>query len=170
MQTPQRTYQWPRCLRRDSAGRRQVGEGAPRLRTMYLATVAWLISTPSLSSSLWIRGAPRAGWRCSSAESGHESRAPLTVARISSANAKTRGIPDGCHWITVAGLTNTITSRHTHNRARPRASGRSRTAGVDPAAGDEEPAADGAGRGSLDQEPPGYEIGGQEQKRRNARA
>jgi len=30
---------------------RQVGEGVPRLRTMYLATVAWLISMPSLSSS-----------------------------------------------------------------------------------------------------------------------
>jgi hypothetical protein len=37
---------------------RQVGEGVPRLRTMYLATVAWLISIPSLSSSQWIRGAP----------------------------------------------------------------------------------------------------------------
>ena len=36
-------------------------EGAPRLRTIYLATVAWLTSMPSLSSSPWIRGAPQSG-------------------------------------------------------------------------------------------------------------
>jgi len=35
---------------------RQVGEGVPHFRTIYLATVAWLISRPSLSSSPWIRG------------------------------------------------------------------------------------------------------------------
>src|ERR1700736_5146865 len=33
----------------------------PRLRTVYLATVAWLISMPTLSSSPWIRGAPQSG-------------------------------------------------------------------------------------------------------------
>jgi hypothetical protein len=41
--------------------RRQVGEGALDLRIMYLATVAWLISMPSLRSSPWIRGAPQSG-------------------------------------------------------------------------------------------------------------
>src|ERR1035437_6115105 len=40
---------------------RQVEEGAPRLRTMYFATIAWLTSMPSLSSSPWIRGAPQSG-------------------------------------------------------------------------------------------------------------
>jgi hypothetical protein len=33
----------------------RFGEGALDLRTMYLATVAWLISMPSLRSSPWIR-------------------------------------------------------------------------------------------------------------------
>src|ERR1035437_243210 len=49
-----------------SAGlRRKVRQfcegGVPRLRTVYLATVAWLISMPSLRSSPWIRGAPQSG-------------------------------------------------------------------------------------------------------------
>jgi transcriptional regulator with XRE-family HTH domain len=41
------------------------------------------------------RGVETTGWRCSSAESGHESRDLLKVSRISSANAKTGEIPDG---------------------------------------------------------------------------
>jgi hypothetical protein len=37
---------------------RQVGDGLPRLRSMYSATVLWLTAMPSLISSPWIRGAP----------------------------------------------------------------------------------------------------------------
>src|SRR5215471_11513515 len=33
-------------------------EGGPLLRTIYLATLVWPISMPSLRSSPWIRGAP----------------------------------------------------------------------------------------------------------------
>jgi hypothetical protein len=40
---------------------RRLGEGAFGLRTMYLATVAWLIAMPSLRNSPWIRGAPQRG-------------------------------------------------------------------------------------------------------------
>jgi hypothetical protein len=40
---------------------RQLGEGLPPLRHMYLATVAWLTSTPSFNSSPWTRGAPQSG-------------------------------------------------------------------------------------------------------------
>src|SRR3982074_1408922 len=37
-------------------------DGGPRRRTMYLATVDWAISMPSLSNSPWIRGAPHSGF------------------------------------------------------------------------------------------------------------
>jgi hypothetical protein len=40
---------------------RQVGDGVPRLRSMYFATVAWLTSMPSFSSSPWMRGASQSG-------------------------------------------------------------------------------------------------------------
>ena len=40
---------------------RQVGEGALRPQGRYRPTVAWLTSMPSLSSSLWMRGAPQGG-------------------------------------------------------------------------------------------------------------
>src|SRR5215467_5789147 len=36
-------------------------EGGPLLRTIYLATLVWPISMPSLRSSPWIRGAPHNG-------------------------------------------------------------------------------------------------------------
>src|SRR3954451_13102331 len=36
-------------------------EGGPLLRTIYLATLVWPISMPSLSNSPWIRGAPHNG-------------------------------------------------------------------------------------------------------------
>ena len=41
-----------------SVPQRQVGEGLPTRRAMYLATVAWLTSMPSCKSSPSIRGAP----------------------------------------------------------------------------------------------------------------
>src|SRR5260370_14247737 len=37
----------------------QPCDGGPRLFTIYLATLVWPISMPSLSNSPWIRGAPR---------------------------------------------------------------------------------------------------------------
>jgi hypothetical protein len=40
---------------------RQLGEGVARLRIICFATVAWLISMPSLSNSPWIRGALQIG-------------------------------------------------------------------------------------------------------------
>jgi len=40
----------------------QPCDGGPRRRTMYLATVDWAISMPSLSNSPWIRGAPHSGF------------------------------------------------------------------------------------------------------------
>src|ERR1700736_3997098 len=40
---------------------RQVGEGSLGRHGMYLPTVAWLTSMPSLSSSPWMRGAPQSG-------------------------------------------------------------------------------------------------------------
>jgi hypothetical protein len=36
-------------------------EGGPLLRAMYLATLVWPISMPSLRSSPWILGAPHNG-------------------------------------------------------------------------------------------------------------
>jgi len=41
---------------------------------MYFDTVACDTVSPSFSSSPWILGAPRAGWRSSSAESEREPR------------------------------------------------------------------------------------------------
>ena len=41
---------------------RHVCDGGPDRRRMYFATVAWLTSISSFRSSLWIRGAPTAGW------------------------------------------------------------------------------------------------------------
>ena len=54
---------------------RQVREGALGRHGMYLPTVAWLTSMPSLSSSPWMRGAPHSGlaklsWRIRSRISG----------------------------------------------------------------------------------------------------
>src|SRR4030081_2633476 len=43
-------------------------DGGPRRRTMYLATVDWAISMPSLSNSPWIRGAPHSGFSRRSVE------------------------------------------------------------------------------------------------------
>jgi transposase InsO family protein len=40
---------------------RHVGEGVPARRLMYFATVAWLTSMPSFSSSPWMRGAHHNG-------------------------------------------------------------------------------------------------------------
>src|SRR6185295_9698794 len=40
---------------------RQVGEGTLGRRGRYFPTVAWLTSTPSLSSSRWMRGASQSG-------------------------------------------------------------------------------------------------------------
>ena len=40
---------------------RQFWEGGFRRRTMYFETAPWLISMPSLSNSLCIRGAPQSG-------------------------------------------------------------------------------------------------------------
>src|SRR3977135_4378974 len=39
----------------------QPCDGGPRLFTIYLATLVWPISMPSLSNSPWIRGAPHSG-------------------------------------------------------------------------------------------------------------
>src|SRR5258706_15304205 len=36
--------------------------GGPRRLTMYLATLDWATSNPSLRSSPWIRGAPQSGF------------------------------------------------------------------------------------------------------------
>jgi hypothetical protein len=41
---------------------RQVCDGGPRRRIMYLETVDSAISNPSLSSSPWMRGAPHNGF------------------------------------------------------------------------------------------------------------
>ena len=40
---------------------RQVGEGTAGRHGMYLPTVAWLTTIPSLSSSPWMRGAAHKG-------------------------------------------------------------------------------------------------------------
>ena len=134
---------------------------------MYFATVAWLTSMPSLSNSPWIRGAPQSGLA-------------VLICRIRSRISRsTDGRPDlerqrqnkrnrcRCHWITVAGLTKTITSRQRGHdrRATPRAGGRSRTAGVDPAADTKNVQLMAQGEVLEFKKPPGYEIDGQEQKR-----
>ena len=72
--------------------------GGPRRLTMYLATLDCATSNPSLSSSPWMRGAPRAGSRCSSAGSTRggpfRSAAALPVSATSNANtAKARPMP-----------------------------------------------------------------------------
>ena len=65
--------------------------GGPRRLTMYLATLDCATSNPSLSSSPWMRGAPRAGSQCSSAGSTYEgqirSGAALPVRATSTASS-----------------------------------------------------------------------------------
>src|ERR1700730_1856577 len=83
---------------------RQVGEGYLGRHGMYLPTVAWLTSTPSLSSSPWIRGAPQSGltrliWRIRSRVS------ELTLGRPTEHDVDRHRQysrkPLRCHWITV---------------------------------------------------------------------
>ena len=62
-------------------------DGGPRRRTMYLATVDWATSKPSLSSSPWIRGAPQSWFsvlicRISARNSISNSRAPSPRVRF----------------------------------------------------------------------------------------
>jgi len=68
---------------------------------MYLPTLAWLISIPSLSNSPWMRGAPRAGWHGTSRGLVCEFRQLSVFARTSSANAsraKSLGGAAGPRW------------------------------------------------------------------------
>src|SRR6266852_3266336 len=117
---------------------------------------------PNLSSSPWIRGVPQSGLsllicrirsRISRSTDGRPS---------SSANAKTSAIPDGATGSPLPALPTPSPpdSAATIGRARPRASGRSRTAGADPAAGGEERASGDGARGSLAPQPPDYESAG----------
>src|SRR6266852_649668 len=99
------------------------------------------------------------GWQCSSVESVFEPLDLPMVVRTLSANANSAETLDGAIGspLPARPTPSPPDSVATIGRARPRAGGRSRTAGIDPAAVDEERAADGAGRGSLVQ-PPGYKI------------
>ena len=71
---------------------RQVCDGGPRCRIMYLETVDSAISNPSFSSSPWMRGAPHKGFslliRWMSSRSSRRTGAALAECRISSANRR----------------------------------------------------------------------------------
>src|SRR5271167_907831 len=81
---------------------------------MYLATVAWLTSMPSLSSSPWIRGAPQSGL------------APLICRIRSRTSRSTDGRPDLERSAKTGGSLGDVIGRrwladqhHRHQTARP---------------------------------------------------
>src|SRR5579863_996509 len=93
---------------------RQVWEGGLRCRTMYLATVAWHTSMPSLSSSPWIRGAPHSGFarlifRISSRTSKSIVGLPGLPCRLFHLQYQLN--PLRCQAITVSGLTRSSAER-----------------------------------------------------------
>ena len=73
----------------------QPCDGPPLLRAMYFATLVWPTSMPSLSSSPWMRGAPRAGWPGSCPGSADGSPAGRSVSRraVWISNARTIETP-----------------------------------------------------------------------------
>jgi len=93
---------------------RHVCEGGFRVRTMYLLTLVSPISTPSLSNSPWILGAPHIGfsrliwrirWRTSLEIAGRPHWPPRTF------QVQKRRKPFRCQTITVSGLTSRIAER-----------------------------------------------------------
>ena len=87
---------------------RHVCEGGLRGRPMYLATVAWDTSMPSLRSSPWIRGAPQSGlavfmFRMSSRTSRVTVGLPGAPRRPFQAQYSRN--PLRCQAITVSGFT-----------------------------------------------------------------
>src|SRR5439155_8246651 len=105
----------------------QVWEGGFRWRAIYLATVAWDTSIPSLSSSPWMRGAPQSGFarlifRMRSRTSRDISGLPGLSCRLF--QAQNRRNPRRCQAMTVSGLTMMSAERqpdhrcssHVHNR------------------------------------------------------
>ena len=66
---------------------RQVWDGGLDRRGMYFATVAWLISIPSLSSSPWILGAP------------HKTLARAILRTNSRISTGTEGPPGRIRWL-----------------------------------------------------------------------
>ena len=98
---------------------RQVCDGGFGCRIMYLETVAWLISIPSLRSSPWMRGAPHNGFSrvmrrisvLTSAGSGGRPRRRGRDFQVQKARKPLR-----CQAITVSGLTITAASRQRGQR------------------------------------------------------
>jgi hypothetical protein len=94
-------------------------------RGRYLPTVIWLTSTPSLSNSPWMRGAPQNGV----AELIRRIRSPISALdRPERHDRHRQRKPLRCHPITVAGLTSTKVSRNEAalGRATPRTNDRLR--------------------------------------------
>src|SRR5215470_468559 len=73
---------------------------------IYLATLVWPISMPSLRSSPWILGAAQNGWRCSSfGSAGEFSTVQLLGRSGASISSATDLKPARCQPMTVSGFT-----------------------------------------------------------------
>ena len=112
-------------VRRDQLLRVVVQESTPRWeggfrrRTMYLATVTWDTSIPSLSSSPWIRGAPQSGFaklilRINSRTSPSIAGLPGSPCRLF--HCQYQRNPLRCQEITVSGFTISSAERHCDQR------------------------------------------------------